>query len=205
MMTRPNTVLKLAATRQLPDSITLVHTREYSASPTVNLSSPSFTTPKKGRKRKFIPRKAAVQITDQARNFFKALLESNSDKTGIILNYQQASSGQPRMVFTFGFVTNDELSPEDEGYVRFYCVSDVPYGSSLSSLTKTLDFPSVSLELLEDGTPKLPRDSIDDGLPKLYVHHNAFLKVLGATVDVDMENITPILYDKEGNTMDPNV
>jgi hypothetical protein len=45
---------------------------------------------------------------------------------------------------------------------------------------------------------------MDDGKPKLYVHHNAFLKVLGATVDVDMDTITPVLYDKEGNQMDPN-
>ena len=45
---------------------------------------------------------------------------------------------------------------------------------------------------------------MDDGLPKLYVNHNAFLKVLGATVDIDLEKITPILYDREGNVMDPN-
>ena len=54
----------------------------------------------------------------------------------------------------------------------------------------------------EDGNPKSPQDSIDDGLPKLYVHHNAFMKVLGAKVDVDTETITPILYDKEGFEMD---
>jgi hypothetical protein len=30
------------------------------------------------------------------------------------------------------------------------------------------------------------------------------MKVLGAKVDVDMETLTPILYDKEGNKMDPN-
>ena len=54
----------------------------------------------------------------------------------------------------------------------------------------------------EDGNPKSPQDSFDDGLPKLYVHHNAFMKVLGATVDVDTETITPILYDKEGFEMD---
>ena len=53
--------------------------------------------------------------------------------------------------------------------------------------------------------PKPPRDSQNDGLPKLYVHHHAFLKVLGATVDVDTETVTPILYDREGNRMDPNV
>lgn len=63
---------------------------------------------------------------------------------------------------------------------------------------------SVTLEVNDDGTPKSPRETLDDGLPKLYVHHNAFIKVLGAKVDVDMENITPILYDKEGFEMDPN-
>ena len=47
-------------------------------------------------------------------------------------------------------------------------------------------------------------ESIDDGLPKLFVHRDAFLKVLGATVDVNLETITPILYDREGNIMDPN-
>ena len=62
----------------------------------------------------------------------------------------------------------------------------------------------VSLELMEDGTPKSPKDSMNDGLPKLYVHHDAFLKVLGATLDVNTESLTPILYDREGNLMDPN-
>jgi hypothetical protein len=63
----------------------------------------------------------------------------------------------------------------------------------------------VSLEVLEDGTPRSPGESADDGLPKLYIHHNAFLKVLGAKLDVDTENVSPILYDREGNLMDPNV
>ena len=58
----------------------------------------------------------------------------------------------------------------------------------------------------EDGTetPKSPADALDDGLPKLYVHHDAVLKVLGSTLDVDEERLMPILYDKEGNVMDPN-
>ena len=60
------------------------------------------------------------------------------------------------------------------------------------------------MELLDDGSPKPPMESIDDGLPKLFVHRDAFLKVLGATVDVNLETITPILYDREGNIMDPN-
>ena len=82
------------------------------------------------------------------------------------------------MVFSFSFVNANELDEQDEG---------------------------VSLEVDEDGTPKSPRDALDDGLPKLYVHHNAFLKVLGATVDVNTENITPVLYDKEGFELDANV
>ena len=65
-------------------------------------------------------------------------------------------------------------------------------------------FRRVSLELLGDGSPKPPKESFHDGLPKLYIHRDAFLKVLGATVDVDMETITPILFDREGNRMDPN-
>lgn len=73
---------------------------------------PARTTRKR---RKFIPRKAAVELTDRARTFFKALLEKSPQKDGIVLNYQQASSGQPRMVFTFGFVSKEELTEEDEG------------------------------------------------------------------------------------------
>ena len=81
------------------------------------------------------------------------------------------------MVFSFDFVKQEQLHPEDEG---------------------------VSLEVLEDGSPKSPADSKDDGMPKLFVHHNAFLKVLGAKVDVNVETIEPILYDRSGNIMDPN-
>ena len=81
------------------------------------------------------------------------------------------------MVFSFSFVNEHELDEQDEG---------------------------VSLEVDADGNPKTPREALDDGLPKLYVHHNAFLKVLGAKVDVDTENLTPILYDKEGFELDAN-
>jgi hypothetical protein len=60
------------------------------------------------------------------------------------------------------------------------------------------------LEITDDGTPKSPKETFKDGKAKLYVHHNAFLKVLGATVDIDVETFTPVLYDREGNEMDPN-
>lgn len=144
------------------------------------LSSPltGGAPPRKSNKRKkFVPRKAAVELTEKARTLFKKLLENHPSRDGILLNYNQSSTGEPRMVFSFSFVNVDELDEQDEG---------------------------VSLEIDEDGNPKSPRDALDDGLPKLYVHHNAFLKVLGATVDVNTENITPVLYDKEGFELDAN-
>jgi hypothetical protein len=152
---------------------------------TANIGSPS----KKRARRTFVPRIAAVQLTEKARTFFKALLSNppRPEIIGVMLNYDQSKTGEPRMVFSFSFVTAKDIDPMyDEG---------------------------VSLELVEslspDSTetilvPKPPAESRLDGLPKLYVHHNGFLKVLGATVDVDTTTVTPILYDREGNRMDPN-
>jgi hypothetical protein len=105
---------------------------------------------------------------------------SRPEIVGILLNYDQSGTGEPRMVFSFAFVTNEDLAG------------------------KFNDAEAVSLELDEKGHPKSPQDSLKDGLPKLYVHRNAFLKVLGATVDVDVDNAAPILIDREGNIMDPN-
>lgn len=131
------------------------------------------------KKREFIPRKAAVQLTEQARNYFRVLLENppRPQIIGVMLSYHQSKTGEPRMVFAFDFVAELDIGPDDEG---------------------------VSLEVLPDGSPKPPAESMHDGLPKLYVSHDAFLKVLGATVDVDVETLAPILYDREGNLMDPN-
>jgi hypothetical protein len=81
----------------------------------VRLFSSSNSNTQTNGKRKYVPRKAAVEMTDQARTFFKKILENNPDKAGIMLNYQQASSGQPRMVFSFDFVSKDGLSATDEG------------------------------------------------------------------------------------------
>ena len=67
------------------------------------------------KKSNFTPRKAAVKLTEQARTFFKALLENNPEKAGILLNYQQSSSGEPRMAFSFDFVTAENLNSMDEG------------------------------------------------------------------------------------------
>ena len=127
--------------------------------------------------KKFVPRKAAVKLSEKARTLFQKLLENHPTRDGILLDYKQSSTGQPRMVFSFSFVSKDELHERDEG---------------------------VSLEVDEDGNPKSPAETLDDGLPKLYIHHNAFLKVLGSTVDVDTKNITPVLYDKEGFELDSN-
>lgn len=62
----------------------------------------------------------------------------------------------------------------------------------------------VSLEVDANGETVTPGEALEDGKPKLYINAGAFLKVLGATVDVDLESGTPILYDREGNHMDPN-
>lgn len=118
-------------------------------------------------------------MTPKARKFFTLLLENPpADKIGVMLHYDQSNTGEPRMVFSFDFCSAADLGPDDEG---------------------------VSLRVLADGiTPVPPVDSLTDGLPKLYVSGNAFLKVLGATVDVDIETMTPLLVDREGNPMDPN-
>ena len=80
-------------------------------------------------------------------------------------------------------------------------IADFPFLDFPLSSTRVV--PRVSLEVLPDGTPKLPSDSQDDGRPKLFVSRDALLKVLGCTVDIG-EDMTPILRDKEGNVMDPN-
>lgn len=124
-----------------------------------------------------------MQVTEEARTFLNSLLdhvtETKKEIVGIILKYEM-SSGKFRMVFKFDFITAEDIGKNDEG---------------------------VSLDVLEDGSPKPPSESWDDGLPKLYVQANAFLKVLGGTVDVkfnDDGSFIPVLYDREGNVMDPN-
>lgn len=117
--------------------------RQYSSTPYWSLSSPFSKNPAENtstpttaaarKKKKFIPRKAAVTLTERARTFFKALLENSPDKAGVILNYNQASSGQPRMVFSFGFVTKDQLTPDDEGYVFYIFLHDTVYWNFVSS------------------------------------------------------------------------
>ena len=67
----------------------------------------------------------------------------------------------------------------------------------------------VSLEVLDDGvTPKPPAESWNDNLPKLYIDSGAFMKVLGGKLDVKINSETgdliPLLFDREGNEMDPN-
>jgi hypothetical protein len=109
---------------------------DYDSTPTS--SSPFATTtttttkrnPHQQRKErsKFIPLKAAVQLSERARVLFQKLLASKPDKDGILLDYHQSSSGEPRMVFSFQFVTKNELVEEDEGYVCFVVIVVVIVG-----------------------------------------------------------------------------
>lgn len=132
---------------------------------------------------KMVPRKAAMALTPKARDLFKKMIAATASE-GIILKYEISSQHTLRMAFKFDLIkdANAELTDQDEG---------------------------VSLEVLEDGvTPKLPSESWDDNLPKLYIHHAAFMKVLGGTLDVDFNpetgDMTPKLFNREGQEMDPN-
>jgi len=62
----------------------------------------------------------------------------------------------------------------------------------------------VSLETIPSGEPKPPADAQEDGLPKLYVSSDALLKVLGCTIDIEKDGISPCVFDGEGNRLDPN-
>jgi len=94
-------------------------------------------------------------------------------------------------------------------YTVLYTKNTLLLTTSLNNNIQNGNLPiwccSVSLEVLEDGKPKPPKDAMNDGLPKLYVNHNGFMKVLGCTLDVDVDNMIPILYDPSGNVLDPNV
>ena len=85
--------------------------RLYSSTPATRQASSPFATggqakitktmggeatKTKRRKKIFVPRKAAVQMTEKARTFFQKLLAMNSEKAGVMLNYGQSSSGEVR-------------------------------------------------------------------------------------------------------------
>jgi hypothetical protein len=93
--------------------------------------------PKMAAKRShaFIPRKAPLLLTETARKFFKALLKGKEDDKnviGIMLNYHQSSTGEPRMVFAFYFVRADQLGKNDERYgcspcfMACICICNLP-------------------------------------------------------------------------------
>ncbi|KAK1738935.1 hypothetical protein QTG54_010251 [Skeletonema marinoi] len=154
---------------------------------TQRIQSSSFSSASgkatKNTKNKMIPRKAALQLTPKAREIFRKLIEATSSE-GIKLKYEMSSQHALRMAFKFDLIKDvkKELSFEDEG---------------------------VSLEVLDDGvTPKPPAESWNDNLPKLYIDSGAFMKVLGGKLDVKINpetgDIIPLLFDREGNEMDPN-
>lgn len=195
---------------------------------TTTNSTTTTTTTTSTTKRTFRPQKAAVKLTPDARNYCKALIQhyiqslqnkkqeensktkeviqevaidknggeeeeeenenenGDSSVAGIMLKFQQSSTGEPRMVFLLDFVQMKDIGPNDEGV-------------SLEVITN----PETNKE-----EPKSPLDSINDGLPKLYIHHSAFLKILGGTLDIqigtDGSSILPIIFDREGNELDPN-
>ena len=143
-----------------------------------------ITSMTKKKKNIMIPRKAAISITPKARTILKQIINITKSQ-GILLKYEISSQHALRMAFKFVLIK--DISTEinantDEG---------------------------ISLEVLDDGlTPKSPYDSYNDNLPKLYISQNAFMKVLGGTLDVDINvetgDMIPRLVDREGHDMDPN-
>ncbi|KAL7481355.1 hypothetical protein ACHAW6_007038 [Cyclotella cf. meneghiniana] len=155
----------------------------HESSTAVKTLNSHFSTKKPHGERKMIPRKAALKLTPEARETFRKLIAATKSE-GILLRYEISSQHALRMAFKFDLIKDakKELTWDDEG---------------------------VSLEVLEDGiTPKPPVESWNDNLPKLYIHHGAFMKVLGATLDVEFNSETgelkPKLFDREGYEMDPN-
>jgi hypothetical protein len=141
-------------------------------------------------------RKPPVTLTEPARNFFRQLLTSNTIRDGIIgilLDYHQSTSGQPRMVYSFRFVTANDIDESLDESVELWEEGEKHDDD---------DDDDVDAPKNDDGPKEITTSSLSH--PKLYVHHNAFLKVLSATLDVDVATVTPILYDREGNLMDPN-
>lgn len=156
----------------------------FRPSPTTCLSF-NATAPFSRQQRTIVkrPRKAAVHLTPKAREVFHQMIAATKSE-GILLKYELSTKQAMRMTFKFDLIKDrkKELTDQDEG---------------------------VSLEVLEDGiTPKPPAESWDDGLPKLYIHSGAFMKVLGGKLDVDFNSetgdLTPKLFDRQGFELDPN-
>lgn len=201
----------------------------FSSAGTGASNKSTVTKPRKSKsqKTKMIPRKAALKLTPKARNVFKKMIDITNSQ-GIILKYENSSQHALRMAFKFDLIKDlsKDLTPLDEGWaaifsllrIHFVFISvqffvcwliqhlhHIFFGKSLYRYDRN----RVSLEVLEDGiTPKPPDESWNDNLPKLYIHHNAFMKVLGGTLDVDIDtgtgSMTPLLFDRNGHAMDPN-
>ncbi len=106
-----NKPFTLQSSRMMMITTTTSNTTGETISDTTNTQTKNKKTPKK-----FIPRKAAVALTEKARNLFKKLLQNRTkDGGGILLKLQQSTTGQPRMVFTFGFANSHEIGNQDEG------------------------------------------------------------------------------------------
>ena len=128
-------------------------------------------TESKPKRRAIVARKPAISLTPKSRKFFQALLEydTRDDIAGIMLRYQQHGGGEPRMVFSFDFVTKDKVDPMDE-----------------------------PVSLIEG------EDNASGSKFKIFVHRDAFMKVLGSTVDLNDENGLPRLLNRDGDELDPN-
>ena len=60
---------------------------------------------------------------------------------------------------------------------------------------------------LYDDDDEITNDEKDTIIkPMLYIHHGALIKVLGCTIDVDIQengDFLPVLYDAQGEKLEP--
>jgi len=56
-----------------------------------------------------------LAIVSHSLHFLSVEILFAFQNAGVMLNYGQASSGQPRMVFSFDFVSKDQIAENDEG------------------------------------------------------------------------------------------
>lgn len=176
------------------------------ADDTGSLQKPIPQPTSRNRKKPLVrQRKDPVKLTETARSIFNMLLDNKprNEIIGIMLNYNQSKTGEPRMVFSFNYVTSNEVDLKRDETMMLVEMKELE-----STETKIHETNSEKKEDTKNNVQNNLNEQNDNDpslQPKmLYIHHNAFLKVLGSTIDIDKETMTPILYDREGNVMDPN-
>jgi hypothetical protein len=181
---RSSSQSNLAISRRTPQTVLPQYTRSLTttaaAASTVAASEPPSPPPQKKTKAKRPsirrPLKPCLTLNPSAKEYLSALLSgASSNYAGVILKLDHSKEGQPRMVYSFGYINDDELAAEEK----------VGRGEVVNLL-------------LDDDEEEYDKKMI------LYVHETAFMKLLGCTLDYDFIKGEITFTDKGGNLMDAN-